>query len=196
MMVATMAPPRARPRLPGSVGCRLLHPRSLRRRQSRGAAVPPSRHPPASRRGALDRGADRASALVETLGVLGAQHGADTSRSCALDRAPRQVSAALPRRPRADAARRTGRGGSLPGQGVLHSRATGAYLRAQRAPRSTPATWIYEVDPLVCRECGADMRILAFILDPPVIRKILHHLGKKRSLPARAPPNTRVTAIS
>jgi hypothetical protein len=40
------------------------------------------------------------------------------------------------------------------------------------------------------------MRILAFILDPPVIRKILHHLGKKRSLPARAPPNTRATAIS
>ena len=55
---------------------------------------------------------------------------------------------------------------------------------------------IYEVDPLVCRQCGADMRILAFILDPPVIRKILHHLGKKRSLPARAPPNTRATAIS
>jgi hypothetical protein len=55
---------------------------------------------------------------------------------------------------------------------------------------------IYEVDPLVCRECGAEMRILAFILDPAVIRKILRHLDKKRSLPARAPPNERATAVS
>ena len=51
--------------------------------------------------------------------------------------------------------------------------------------RKMPRSWaqlirrIYEVDPLVCRECGAKMRILAFILD----------LDKKRSLPARAPPN-------
>ena len=55
---------------------------------------------------------------------------------------------------------------------------------------------IYEVDPLVCRECGAEMRILAFILDSAVIRKILHHLDKKRSLPARAPPNERATTVS
>ena len=41
-----------------------------------------------------------------------------------------------------------------------------------------------------------EMKILAFILDPAVIRKILHHLGKKRSLPARAPPNEKATAIS
>ena len=39
------------------------------------------------------------------------------------------------------------------------------------------------------------MKILAFILDPAVIRKILHHLDKKRSLPARAPPNEKATAI-
>jgi hypothetical protein len=40
------------------------------------------------------------------------------------------------------------------------------------------------------------MRILAFILDPAVIRRILHHLDKKRALPARAPPDERATAIS
>lgn len=55
---------------------------------------------------------------------------------------------------------------------------------------------IYEIDPLVCRDCGAEMKILAFILDPPVIRKILHYLDKKRSLPARAPPIERATAVS
>jgi len=30
------------------------------------------------------------------------------------------------------------------------------------------AARIYEVDPLVCRECGSEMKILAFSLDPAV----------------------------
>ncbi len=55
---------------------------------------------------------------------------------------------------------------------------------------------IYEVDLLVCREGGAEMKILAFILDPSVIRKILHHLDKKRSPPGRAPPNQSSTEVS
>ncbi len=36
---------------------------------------------------------------------------------------------------------------------------------------------IYEVDPLVCPKCGGEMKILAFIDDVAVIRKILDHLG-------------------
>ena len=36
---------------------------------------------------------------------------------------------------------------------------------------------IYEVDPLVCPKCGGDMRIIAFIEDCKVIRKILDWLG-------------------
>jgi hypothetical protein len=55
---------------------------------------------------------------------------------------------------------------------------------------------IYEVDPVLCPECGAEMRILSFMLDPSVIRKILHHLDEKRSPSTRAPPNERATAVS
>ena len=46
---------------------------------------------------------------------------------------------------------------------------------------------IYEVDPLICPKCSGDMRILAFIEDQEVIRKILNHLGLWKRTP-RAPP--------
>ncbi|GAH18810.1 unnamed protein product, partial [marine sediment metagenome] len=47
---------------------------------------------------------------------------------------------------------------------------------------------IYEVDPLICPRCGGDMRIIAFIEDYKVVKKILDYLGiyefgKKRSPP-------------
>jgi hypothetical protein len=40
------------------------------------------------------------------------------------------------------------------------------------------------------------MRILAFILEPAVIRKILHHRDTKRVLPAKATPDERANAVS
>lgn len=43
---------------------------------------------------------------------------------------------------------------------------------------------IFEVDPLACRFCGSEMRVISFILDPKVVRKILDHVGKKE----RGPP--------
>ena len=46
---------------------------------------------------------------------------------------------------------------------------------------------IYEVDPLRCPKCNGAMRILAFIEDQEVIRKILSHLGLWKRTP-RAPP--------
>jgi len=46
---------------------------------------------------------------------------------------------------------------------------------------------IYEVDPLTCAECGSEMRILAFLLAPAVVRKILDHLDKRPDR-TRAPP--------
>lgn len=46
---------------------------------------------------------------------------------------------------------------------------------------------IYEVDPLSCTECGSEMKIVSFIMDPPVIKKILEHIAKKRNR-GRAPP--------
>ena len=47
---------------------------------------------------------------------------------------------------------------------------------------------IYEIDPLVCTDCGGKMRIVSFILDPAVVRKILDHLGNPHLPPVRAPP--------
>jgi hypothetical protein len=50
---------------------------------------------------------------------------------------------------------------------------------------------IYEVDPLTCR-CGAQMRILSFILDPRVVTKILRHIAEhsaeRGTARERAPP--------
>jgi hypothetical protein len=35
---------------------------------------------------------------------------------------------------------------------------------------------VYEVDRLTCPVCGAEMKVIAFIADYPVIDKIFHHL--------------------
>ena len=50
-----------------------------------------------------------------------------------------------------------------------------------------------EVDPLVCPKCFGAMRIIAFIEEPDVMKKILKHLGlwdvKRKPRPvANAPP--------
>jgi hypothetical protein len=47
---------------------------------------------------------------------------------------------------------------------------------------------IYEVDPLTCR-CGAQMRIVSFILDPRVVTKILQRIAKKGTARGRPPPS-------
>ena len=46
---------------------------------------------------------------------------------------------------------------------------------------------IWAADPLACPKCGARLRIISFIDDPPVIEKILRHL-KLWNPPARPPP--------
>ena len=53
---------------------------------------------------------------------------------------------------------------------------------------------VYEVDPLECPKCGAGMRVIAFITDPAVVRRILEHLGlwlaNARPVPrAHSPPH-------
>ncbi len=37
---------------------------------------------------------------------------------------------------------------------------------------------VYEADPLECPKCHGPMRIIALIDDPPVVRRILEHLGR------------------
>ncbi len=43
---------------------------------------------------------------------------------------------------------------------------------------------IYGINPLICEKCGSDMCIVAFIMDPEQIDRIMHHLIKQ----GRAPP--------
>ena len=46
---------------------------------------------------------------------------------------------------------------------------------------------VYEADPLVCPRCGSEMRVVSFITDPRVVKRIVDHL-RKRDRPARPPP--------
>ena len=46
---------------------------------------------------------------------------------------------------------------------------------------------VYEVDPLVCPKCGSEMRVIGFITQPRVIRRILDHM-KKKARAERPPP--------
>jgi hypothetical protein len=52
---------------------------------------------------------------------------------------------------------------------------------------------VYEVDPLVCPRCGAEMRVIAFITEPRVIRRILDHI-RKRDTASRSPPHPQPAA--
>ena len=56
---------------------------------------------------------------------------------------------------------------------------------------------VFNIGIETCRECGGDVRIIASIEDPVVIRKILAHLDTKAATavtaqlpPCRAPPAT------
>lgn len=63
-------------------------------------------------------------------------------------------------------------------------------------PKKIPSpTWrecikkVWEVDPLKCPQCGAEMKIVSFINEAPVIEKILRHLGLwDNKKPGRPPP--------
>jgi hypothetical protein len=80
---------------------------------------------------------------------------------------------------------------------------TAPAIAAEPAPeRASPARirWavllarIYDVLPLLCPACGAEMRILAFLTDPPVVSAILLHLELPHKppplSPARGPPQS------
>lgn len=44
---------------------------------------------------------------------------------------------------------------------------------------------VYEVDPMTCPKCGADMKVIAVIEDADEIKRILRHLAKI----GRSPPS-------
>jgi len=57
----------------------------------------------------------------------------------------------------------------------LSETADGRIAFALRKPRRDGAT--YDIEALRCPQCHGRMRILTAITDPPVIRRILGHLG-------------------
>ena len=63
-----------------------------------------------------------------------------------------------------------------------------AFARRARLSWAKLIRKVYEVDPLRCAHCGSEMRILSFLLDPPVLRRILDPLAQHRGAEARDPP--------
>jgi hypothetical protein len=73
---------------------------------------------------------------------------------------------------------------SVAGEG--HYRSPARYLWAMLIAR------IYEVFPLLCRHCGTEMRIIAFVTETASVTRILQHIGEPTTAPvlspARGPP--------
>ena len=47
---------------------------------------------------------------------------------------------------------------------------------------------VYEIDPLVCPRCKGTMRVVSFITQPAVIKRILDHLHRSSHTRPRPPP--------
>ena len=56
-----------------------------------------------------------------------------------------------------------------------------AWLAARRKSWARLIKRVYEADPLLC-PCGQKMRVVGFITQAPVIRKILTHIGRREGL--------------
>ena len=64
--------------------------------------------------------------------------------------------------------------------------------RAARAAWARLIKKVYEVDPMRCRHCGAEMRILAVIEEAAVFARMLRHLGIRDP----KPPSPGVTRMA
>ena len=95
------------------------------------------------------------------------------------------------RRSRADQERQGQ--GQTAGDGVASEEdadASSAERRRLRRQWAQMLRRIFEVDPLTCTNCGGQMKVITFITDPPVVRKILSHLGSRTgSAAGRGPPD-------
>ena len=70
---------------------------------------------------------------------------------------------------------------AAPVGGEEHYRSPARYLWAMLIAR------IYEVFPLVCTQCGAEMRIIAFVTDTASVTRILAHIGEPTKAPVLSP---------
>ena len=69
------------------------------------------------------------------------------------------------------------------------------YRKACRRTWAKLIEKIYLVSPLVCPKCGFDMKIISFIEDQTVVRKILQHLGLWETQP-RPPPKKIISSCT
>ena len=65
-----------------------------------------------------------------------------------------------------------------------------AERRARRRAWANLLRRVFEVDPLICSRCGAEMKIISVILDPEVVDTILRHVRRTKKSQARGPPET------
>ena len=86
--------------------------------------------------------------------------------------------------PIAETARQTGI--STSGVSKILSRCPIVCPDSQQRPSIVPPKRVFDIDVEHCPNCGGALKIIAAIEDPPVIIKILSHLG----LPTRAPPRS------
>ena len=68
-----------------------------------------------------------------------------------------------------------------------------AFMRKRRMTWAALIKCVYEVDPLKCPQCGGTMKIVGFIDQVEVIRKILRHCGQWREPAPRPPPKEAAT---
>jgi hypothetical protein len=57
--------------------------------------------------------------------------------------------------------------------------------RGKPSPRKRK---VYQADPLTCRKCGAQLKLIAYITDELAIRRILAHLGPSPPQDEKPPP--------
>ena len=60
--------------------------------------------------------------------------------------------------------------------------------RTYRIPWAELLAKVYEIDVLACPECGGRMKLIAFIAEPTVAKRILDHLGLDSTGPPLARP--------
>jgi hypothetical protein len=70
---------------------------------------------------------------------------------------------------------------------VVEPEASGPALQARRRRWAELLRLVFKVDVEVCPRCGGEARILGFVTEPRVVRRILAHL-ERRGVDARAGP--------
>ena len=75
----------------------------------------------------------------------------------------------------------------MAGSGHKRALVVGRFAASQLMNWATLLKRVFEIDLEHCPNCGSELKIIAAILEQPVIEKILMHLGLQARAPLRAP---------